>query len=80
MVAAAITGITGLVGKFITDPDERDVVLPWTALLVGVVGYCYFFGWNIESALDGIVLGATTTGLYAVPKAMLNSDREVRVK
>lgn len=65
--AGTILGLTGLIGK--TIPEHlRDVWLPWCAMLIGVVVVVLPQYIDITLWMQGIVLGGTVTGLYAVKK------------
>ena len=67
--AAIILGGTGLIGKFIRDPDERDTILPLVAAVLGIVTNCALLGaWDFAHAFGGLVIGGSVTGLYSVVK------------
>lgn len=67
--SAFILGGTSFVGKFLKEPNERDLFLPIIALLLGVLSQCYLYGWSPDMGIAGAVLGGSVTGLYATVKS-----------
>lgn len=63
--AGTILGLTGLIGK--TLPDSwRDRLLPWVAMAIGCAVVVLPQYVDITLWMQGIALGGTVTGLYAV--------------
>lgn len=68
--AAFVIGCTAVIGKFIKDPEDRDNVLPLVALVLGITAVAvadYEAGkLAFTSIFQGVALGGSATGLYAV--------------
>ena len=79
--ATMIVGVTGLMGKFIKDPEERDVLLPVIAAIMGVLTQMGLYGqWTWAAALQGLVTGGAVTGLYAVVTGDGRKSGEIPVR
>lgn len=78
--AAFVIGCTAVIGKVIPK-DEKDVVLPLVALMLGVAAVTSEL-WMptgiAELIMKGVALGGTATGLYAVGTG--DGERSVEVR
>lgn len=77
MNASVVMAVTNLVARRVP-PSWRNELLPWVALVAGVVvvvGQDVSAGRPITLAavLMGIVVGGTSTGLYSVGKEVLGT-------